>query len=208
MHYIPIALPLLVLFAFLFAFLIILIEIDILRYTYDRMGVGRRHMFALLFFSFVGSYVNIPIYNLSGTVIAVNLGGAVIPFLLSIYLWIKNRLYVLGLVGVAIMTFFVHMMAYPVRGMGIAVPTLVPSLIAASVAFILSRRYAPALAYISGSLGILIGADILNLGQIEAMGAPVASIGGAGKFDGIFLTGILSVFLASLLSGRKGSPKQ
>ena len=205
MHYIPIALPFLIFFVFLFAVLIILIEIDILRYAYDRMGVGRRHMFALLFFSFVGSYVNIPIYNMAGTVIAVNLGGAVIPFLLSIYLCIKNRLYLRGLVGVAIVTFCVNMMAYPVRGMGIAVPTLIPSLIAAPVAFILSRRYAPPLAYISGSLGTLIGGDLLNLGQIQALGAPVASIGGAGKFDGIFLTGILSVFLASLLTRRKGA---
>ncbi|HET6460020.1 MAG TPA: DUF1614 domain-containing protein [Syntrophales bacterium] len=205
MHYIPIALPFLIFFAFLFAILIILIEIDILRYAYDRMGVGRRHMFALLFFSFVGSYVNIPIYDLAGTVIAVNLGGAVIPFLLSIYLWLRNRLYVRGLIGVAIVTFCVHMIAYPVRGMGIAVPTLIPSLIAAPVAFILSRRYAPPLAYISGSLGTLIGADLLNIGQIQALGAPIASIGGAGKFDGIFLTGILSVFLASLLTRRKGA---
>ncbi len=203
MHYIPISLPFLILFAFLFVVLIILIEIDILRYAYDRMGVGRRHMFALLFFSFVGSYVNIPIYDLPGTVIAVNLGGAVIPFLLSIYLWIKNRLYIPGLVGVAIVTFFVHMIAYPVRGVGIAVPTLIPSLIAAPVALILSRQYAPPLAYIIGSLGTLIGGDLLNLGQIHALGAPVASIGGAGKFDGIFLTGILSVFLASLLTGRR-----
>jgi len=205
LHYIPIALPFLIFFAFLFAILIILIEIDILRYAYDRMGVGRRHMFALLFFSFVGSYVNIPIYDLAGTVIAVNLGGAVIPFLLSIYLWLRNRLYVRGLIGVAIVTFCVHMIAYPVRGMGIAVPTLIPSLIAAPVAFILSRRYAPPLAYISGSLGTLIGADLLNIGQIQALGAPIASIGGAGKFDGIFLTGILSVFLASLLTRRKGA---
>jgi uncharacterized membrane protein len=33
------------------------------------------------------------------------------------------------------------------------------------------------------------------------MGAPVASIGGAGTFDGIFLTGILAVLIASLSGG-------
>jgi len=42
----------------------------------------------------------------------------------------------------------------------------------------------------------LIGADLLNLGQIQGLGAPVASIGGAGTFDGIFITGILAVLLA------------
>jgi uncharacterized membrane protein len=52
------------------------------------------------------------------------------------------------------------------------------------------------LAYISGSLGTLIGADLLNLNNIQGLGAPVASIGGAGTFDGIFVTGILAVLLA------------
>jgi uncharacterized membrane protein len=32
---------------------------------------------------------------------------------------------------------------------------------------------------------------------VHGLGAPVASIGGAGTFDGIFLTGILAVLLAS-----------
>jgi uncharacterized membrane protein len=54
-------------------------------------------------------------------------------------------------------------------------------------------------------LGTLLGADVLNLGKIQALGAPVASIGGAGTFDGIFMTGILSVLMASLMT-RKKSP--
>jgi uncharacterized membrane protein len=44
----------------------------------------------------------------------------------------------------------------------------------------------------------LIGADLTNLDKVRGLGAPVASIGGAGTFDGIFLTGILAVLLASL----------
>ena len=94
------------------------------------------------------------------------------------------------------MATIVHMMAQPVRGMGIAVPTFIPPLVAATTALLLSRRSAPALAYVAGSLGTLIGADLLNLDKIHGLGAPVASIGGAGTFDGIFLTGILAVLLA------------
>jgi len=41
-----------------------------------------------------------------------------------------------------------------------------------------------AVAFISGVLGTLIGADLLNLGKLRELGAPVASIGGAGTFDG------------------------
>lgn len=49
---------------------------------------------------------------------------------------------------------------------------------------------------------MLIGADLLNLGAVRGLGAPVASIGGAGTFDGIFVTGILAVLLASLVTSR------
>ncbi|MGD0979199.1 MAG: DUF1614 domain-containing protein [Candidatus Bathyarchaeia archaeon] len=52
------------------------------------------------------------------------------------------------------------------------------------------------IAYVSGVLGTLIGADLSNLNRIPKLGAPVASIGGAGTFDGIFLTGIIAVLLA------------
>ena len=85
-------------------------------------------------------------------------------------------------------------------GLGIAVPVFVPALVTAVVAFLLSREYAPPLAYISGSLGTLIGADLTNLDKVAGLGAPVASIGGAGTFDGIFLTGIVAVLLASVVS--------
>jgi uncharacterized membrane protein len=143
--------------------------------------------------------------NGPATIVAVNVGGAVIPTLLSIYLMVKNRLFRQGLLGVAIVTFFVHLMAYPVQGVGIAIPVFVPPLIAAVIALLISRQFAPPLAYIAGSLGTLLGADVLNLGKIQALGAPVASIGGAGTFDGIFMTGILSVLMASLMT-RKKSP--
>src|SRR6516165_3158659 len=79
-----------------------------------------------------------------------------------------------------------------------AVPVFVPVLVTAIVAVIMSREESAPLAYIAGSLGTLIGADLTNLGKVRGLGAPVASIGGAGTFDGIFLTGILAVLLASL----------
>jgi uncharacterized membrane protein len=88
-----------------------------------------------------------------------------------------------------------------VPGIGIAIPSLVPPIIAATVALLVARTNVAAVAYVSGSLGTLIGADLLNLGRIQGLGAPVVSIGGAGTFDGVFLTGIIAVLLASF-SGR------
>jgi uncharacterized membrane protein len=230
MHYIPLALPFFLMLFFLFVFLVILIEIGILEYAYKKIGINRRYIFALLFLSLFGSYVNIPIAELpaeyvhSGevitfygmryiipivkewprTVIAVNLGGAVIPAILSLYLLVKNRLYGQGLLAVGVVAVIVHLMAHPVKGVGIAEPIFIPPLVATAVALVLSRQYAPPLAYIAGTLGTLIGADLLNLGRIQGLGAPIASIGGAGTFDGIFLTGILAVLLAGIMTRKRG----
>jgi len=198
------------------------IQIGILQYAYEKIGVNQRYVFAILILSLLGSYINIPIAQLSpqqvlsnqevvyfgmryvipmvenwpGTVIAVNLGGAVIPTVLSGYLIVKHKMYGRSILGVAIVAAVIHMLAHPVVGVGIAVPMFIPPLLAAGVALLLARQSAPSLAYITGSLGTLIGADLLNLDRLQTLGAPVASIGGAGTFDGIFLTGILAVLLA------------
>ncbi len=228
MNYFPIAIPFLIFLILLFITSLILIEVNILAYAYQKIGINRRFIFALLLFSLLGSYVNIPIYHLQpeeirsgglvsffgvpyeiplvtewpGTVIAVNLGGAIIPIFLSIYLILKNRLLLQSLVGTAIAAAIIHHLAYPVPGVGIAVPVLLPAVVALVLALLFSWNYAPALAYIVGTMGTLIGADLTNLGKIQGLGAPVASIGGAGTFDGIFLTGILAVLLTSLMSNK------
>jgi uncharacterized membrane protein len=130
------------------------------------------------------------------TVIAVNVGGAVIPALLSFYLLLKNGMYGRSFIGVAIVAAIVHGLARPVKGVGIAVPTFVPPLVAASTALLLSRRSAPALAYIAGSLGDLDWCGPLEPRQDPWARRPRRLHRRGGTFDGIFLTGILAVLLA------------
>jgi uncharacterized membrane protein len=123
-----------------------------------------------------------------------------IPGLMSLYLLARYRLWLLGLASTACVGAVCYSLADPVSGVGIALPVLVPALTTALVALLLSYRQAAPLAYISGSLGTLIGADLLNLDKVQGLGAPIASIGGAGTFDGIFLTGVLAVLIASVSS--------
>jgi uncharacterized membrane protein len=231
-HYLPLTPGLFAVLVFLFGVLIVLIQLRILRYAYMRLGVGPGAALLLLFGSLVGSYFNIPISVLPGktmqtgeivdffgmryvvplvtsypgTVLAVNVGGAVIPTLMSIYLMLRYQLWLRAAVAVVIIALVIHSMATPVRGVGIAVPVFAPVVVTAILAFILSREYAAPLAYIGGSMGTLIGADLMNLGKINGLGAPVASIGGAGTFDGIFLTGILAVLLAGIASPPRPRP--
>jgi uncharacterized membrane protein len=223
MQYFPLAWPFFAILVGLFLVVVVLIQINVLRYVYTRLGIGSGTALLLLFASLLGSYINIPVWEFPerevlsgqeviffgvryvvpaviewpGTVVAVNVGGAVIPTLLSVYLLLKSHLWIRGIVTAAVVAAIVHMLAYPVPGVGIAVPIFVPPVVTAIVAILIAREHAAVLAYVGGSLGTLIGADLLNLGVVRGLGAPVASIGGAGTFDGIFLTGILAVLLTS-----------
>jgi len=230
MQYLPLAPIYFSVLVGLFILLLLLIQLGALRYAYMRLGVSSRTALALLFGSLIGSYFNIPITELPGqqqvlssdyvdffgmrygvpylvqwpgTVLAVNVGGAVIPTAMSLYLLFRYEIWLTGIVAIAVVAAVCNWMAEPVPGLGIALPIFIPALVTGITALALSREHAAQLAYIGGSLGTLIGADLLNLGNISGIGAPVASIGGAGTFDGIFLTGILAVLLASLTTPRQ-----
>jgi uncharacterized membrane protein len=222
LHFFPLAAPFLLGLALLAAVAIVAVELGVISYAYERIGIAPEHAAVILALSLLGSYVNfavgelpeerhaatrevsifgvrhvVPVIERSpGTIIAVNLGGAIVPTLVSLHLIAKNGIYLQALLGVAAVAAIVHRVARPIAGVGIAVPAVLPPLAAAMVALLLSPHAAPPLAYVAGTLGTLVGADLANLGKVRGLGAPVASIGGAGTFDGIFLTGILAVLLA------------
>ena len=224
LHYLPLSPFSFSILVGIFFILLLMLQIGALRYAYMRLGVSSATALALLFASLIGSYFNIPLAELPGrqmlagrefsffgmqyvapvvidwpgTIIAVNIGGAVIPTLMSFYLLLKNQLWLRGLAATAGVAMICYFVAQPIPGVGIAEPVFVPALSTAIMALVLSRRRAAPLSYIGGSLGTLIGADLLNLDKVQGLGAPIASIGGAGTFDGIFLTGILAVLFASL----------
>jgi uncharacterized membrane protein len=126
----------------------------------------------------------------------------VVPVLISLYVLAHQMSAIMpSAIGVAVVATVVHRWARPVRGLGIAIPMFIPPVVAAITAWILAASFGgpqriDAIAYVSGVLDTLIGADLANLGNLADLGAPVASIGGAGTFDGVFLTGIVAVLLA------------
>lgn len=200
----------------------IAIEVGLIEVAYLRLGISPRRITALLMATIIGSYVNIPIARVpatgllanrivrfwgvpyevpeviyrNSTLIAVNIGGAVIPTLLSLYLLWRFKPFLSVILATVVTTAVVHHFSAVVPGVGVAVPTLIPGVTAAVSAVALDRHRAPAVAYIAGTMGCLIGADLMNLGLIAQLHAPVASIGGAGTFDGVFVSGIVAVLLA------------
>lgn len=223
-QYFPLTLPFVLILAGALVVMAVLVALRLLRYASESMQISELALLAILGLSLLGSYVNIPVAYLPAhpvisadeirffgmtyvipvvrqtraTVLAVNLGGAVIPVMLSLYLVVKHELYVLGAIATACVAAVCHFLARPVPGFGIALPIFVPASATAIIALALTRRRAAPLAYISGSCGVLIGADLMNLGTVRALGTPVASIGGAGTFDGIYLTGLLALLYAGL----------
>src|SRR5574341_1294447 len=181
----PLSLPVLVVLGLALAVMAGLVQVGTLVYAYERVGIDRDWLLALLGLSIVGIAVNLPVARLRGsvvlgprvvrvygirylvpavreqreTVVAVNLGGAVVPAGLALFLIGREHLGIRALIAVGIVALV-------------------------SLALAISEPVAPALAYVSGVLGTLIGADLLNLPRIRTLGAPVASIGGAGTFDG------------------------
>jgi uncharacterized membrane protein len=199
------------------------VQIGAISYAFEKIGVPPAYMFGLLMLSWFGSWINIPITRLRleddthpgkiitffgqryvipttqqrrETILAINLGGAVVPCLLSLYLLTQSQALVRTLIATAIVAAVMHRLARPVEGLGIAVPLLIPPLCAALTALVLTPEQTPLTAYVSGTMGTLIGADLLNLHRLTGLRAPVASIGGAGTFDGVFITGIIAVLLA------------
>ncbi len=212
---------LLVLFVFIF--------FGLVGAAFGRIGFSTQEVVLLLVITLIGSFVNIPLFTLRShetttsdkyvtvfgmtyrvpvttegsrkTVIAVNVGGALIPIAVSLYLlWQFPATIGFALLGVTLVALVSHLIARPVKGVGIVSPALISPIVAAVFALVIASQFSSvnvfALAYVSGVLGTLIGADITHLKAIRGIGAPVASIGGAGTFDGVFLSGIIAVLLA------------
>lgn len=135
------------------------------------------------------------------TIIAVNLGGCVIPCAIAGYEIVRLVDYglyeTLVMAAVTVVNVFIcYRVARPVPGVGIAMPALIPPLVAATGSVLLVPGFAPPVAFVAGVLGPLVGADLFHLKQIKQLASGVASIGGAGTFDGIVLSGMLAAFLA------------
>ena len=211
------------LFVIIIGFLMAFVQIGILTIAFDKLGLSSQSAFLLLFCSLFGSAINLPLFTVNAerppveelprelrgllqrtmrefngkTLIAMNVGGCLIPVFFSAYLIRHNPLdFGQVLIAIAIVAVICNMASRPIPGLGIGMPIFIAPITAAVVAMVIGQENSAPLAYICGTIGVLIGADLMRLKDIRKMGTPIASIGGAGTFDGIFLTGIVAVLLA------------
>lgn len=214
---------LLILLIFILTLLLAVVQLGLLTIAFDRLGLSPASAMLLLIASVIGSAINLPLFRIEAeappqefipprlwqllrqamppftgtTLIAINVGGGVIPIFFCIYLMLNNPLPLAEvLLAITLVATLCHFVSRPIQGIGIGMPILVAPLSAAITALLIDPEQSAPLAYICGTLGVLIGADIFRLKDIRRMGVSVAAIGGAGTFDGIFITGIVAVLLA------------
>jgi uncharacterized membrane protein len=221
----PVIESVLMIFLILVIFLAPFLFLGIIGRTLNQFGLGWYSFLAFLFLSLIGSIINIPLWRTeaqraavsfryvyyfgmpypvpsmesrhSETIISINLGGALMPIALSAYLLLRNSPAVVpSAIAILIIAAILFFMSRPVKGLGIVTPMFIPPLITAVVAIMVGGGYTPVVAYVGGTVGTLVGADLFHINSIKTLGAANMSIGGAGTFDGIFLTGLLAVLLA------------
>jgi uncharacterized membrane protein len=203
------------------AMLVMSIQLGALTIAFEKLGRSPDSAFLLFITILGGSLVNLPLFSMKSepprledmpspvrelysrmphtgrTLVLVNVGGCVVPAAFSIYLMAQHPLNIfyvaLAVSAVALLCFKT---TRPLPGIGLGGPMLLAPLMAALVSIALDPADAAPLAFISGTLGVLIGADLLHLRDIRRLGSPSASIGGAGSFDGIFISGLVAVLLA------------
>lgn len=213
----------LLIFVLAVAFLIGIVQVGLISIAFDKLGLSPESAYLLLLCTVAGSMINLPLFSLKADpaapprmppglarwpffglppvtgkiTVAVNVGGAVVPVAFSIYLMVHNPLNPFHIAAaVAAVTIISRKLSLPIPGMGIGIPMLAAPVTAAVVALILDPEQRAPLAYIGGTLGVLIGADLIRLKDLRGLGAPFASIGGAGTLDGVFITGLVAVLLA------------
>lgn len=197
------------------------IQIGMITITLAKLGLTPNFALILLMVSLFGSVINFPLFRVRSesstpldkpvyqgllrhaprefegyTVIAINFGGAIIPILFSAYLMMNNELKLIELIlAISTVSVISYVVSRPVAGFGIGMPILIAPLAAAMIAIAINVEHRAPLAYIAGTLGVLIGADLMRIKDVSKLGSPFASIGGAGTFDGIFITGLIAVLL-------------
>jgi len=199
--------------------------------AFTRLGFSWIAALAVVFLMLLGSFVNVPLYRIKRdmirvdnaampfsvagnpvssspvweTVISLNLGGALIPAAVSVYL-LYRAIAVADMtvlqpvaVGIVIVAVIAWMATRSVPGYGLRAPLFIPGLAAVLCGLLLTGGTglsAGVTAFVAGTAGTLLGAGIGQLPRIRDLDIPEVSIGGTGMFGAVFLACILSALIA------------
>ncbi len=204
----------------LLALLIVGIQIGALTIAFEKLDLTRDSALLLLITIMAGSMINLPLFSIRSerpdpekmplqlrelyhsipytgrTLVMANVGGCVAPSAFCFYLMSHHPMNLFKIAAaVSAVALLSYKLSRSIPGIGLGMPVFLAPLLAALLSVSLDPLNAAPMAFISGTLGVLIGADLMHFPEIRKMGVPFASIGGAGSFDGIFISGIVAVLL-------------
>lgn len=188
----------------------VLIYLGLAQRALDRMKLSDRGALAVIAAIIVGSLINIPVpftpFNTS-----VNVGGALVPVGLAIYLLVKagtSKEWGRAIAGAAVTAVAVYGIGSLLNSGSTVEPAgryafldaiyLYP-LVGGVVAYIFGRSRRAA--FISATLGVLL-VDVFHYYWLLRNGAPAnyqVAVGGGGAFDTIILAGIVAILLTELI---------
>ncbi len=221
MHFGLIAAICLILLLFLTPFILM----DFMIISLYKLGIPPLVGLGIVFCILLGSLINIPLKRIKSVskvpmdlrlsygvnpwfyrqisqknelIIAVNVGGCLVPLAIALYQLL--RLFNAGMVLMPVIVITINVivcyhLSIVKKGVGVLLPAFVPGILAALSGLMLTPENPAAVAFCAGILGPLIGADLLSLKQIIKLNSGIASIGGAGTFDGIVISGFIALLL-------------
>jgi len=180
----------------------VLVYFGIAHRILDRMRLTDKQ--ALLFIAaiIVGSFIDIPLMS-APVEVSINVGGALLPLLLSVWLIVKAdetvervRAILASILVAITVSLGSRYLPYEPENMFLD-PKLIYGVSAGLIAYLAGRSRRSA--FIGGVLGIVLS-DIVHLVTILQLGiAGTTSMGGAGAFDVTMIAGIVAVMVAELV---------
>ncbi len=134
-------------------------------------------------------------------IISVNVGGCILPGAIATYEVARllasenpHGTLIALLLASSVNAAVCWKLARPVSGVGLALPGLVPPLVAAASALLLKSSVAPPIAFVAGVFGPITG-GILRLPSLKERPVATASLGGAGTFDSVLLGAVAAALV-------------
>jgi len=227
------ALPVIAILIFIVLIIVLipLVFLGLIGAAFTRLGFSWLSALAVVLLILLGSTVNIPVYTIKrdmvrmthgemsmsdpyaawpredvwDTVISINLGGAVIPLCIALYVLsvayplVTTPLMAPVVLGILVVSLITYASTRAIPGAGIQVPLLIPALTALLLGLVFGGSVglaASVIALASGIFGILIGGNLAQLGKIRDLGIPALSIGGSGTFGSLLFCCILPALVA------------
>jgi uncharacterized membrane protein len=178
----------------------LLIVFGVTQRVLDKMQLSDRMAILFTALIFIGGLI--PDINF-GNEVYLNIGGAIIPFALCVYLFIKAgtakekiRAIAAAIAG-GLIVFFAGRLMPDEPELMIIEPLYLYGILAGIVAYIFGRSRRAAL--IGGIMGVLLG-DIAQgvISRMQGLSVPIR-LGSGGALDAVVISGLIAVILADLI---------